>query len=290
MEKGKIKLILLFAFILVAIGGITLTEKLNSNAASECEKLYFRIGENGEVVFNERIYTAQGMAIDGDTAYIAILKRPKVNGEVEQRMYFYKVENITSNSPKFIEPANYVKVGHANGMEYRNGDIIVAPSVGEDFKGVYKVGMEQEGDKIKYTVKNKYYIQTNSEYGVTDNSYARTIAYYKTVDGVDYYIVGIGQNKDKTKIKYMVGYLSEEEGKLIPVNGFKVEKPGKDDNLLNIAQDISCVEVNGRYKLVSTLQANQSMTFKDGYWPENTRNLALVTDVTNIDENERMIL
>ena len=142
--------------------------------------------------------------------------------------------------------------------------------------------MEQAGDKMRYYIKKKYTFNNSTKYGITSKTFAKSIAYYKTTSGVPYYIVGIGQSTDKTQFRYMIGYFSEYDGKFIPTKGFRVEKSGSKDYMLDGAQDISCVRVNGRIKLVSTVTGAYEMTLSNGYWPHHTRNLAYVTDVTSV--------
>ena len=80
----------------------------------------------------------------------------------------------------------------------------------------------------------------------------------------------------------MIGYFREYDSKFIPTKGFRVQKTDKNDALLVGAQDISCVKVNGRYKLATSVTGSYEMTLSNGYWPEYTRNLVYITDVTYI--------
>ena len=76
--------------IALAFGGVALTKKISSKAATPLKKVYFRLGENAKEILTLKTYTPQGMCINGNTAYVAILNRKVVNGVQEQRIYIYK--------------------------------------------------------------------------------------------------------------------------------------------------------------------------------------------------------
>ena len=283
MKKSSFKIVLTCALMLFAFGGVVAIKQINSKAASPLKKVYFRLGENAKEILTLKTYTPQGMCINGNTAYVAILKRPKINGVYEQRIYIYKIENISSSRPKVIQPTGYIYVGHANGIEYRNGDLYIA-SCDKNLKGIYRVGMQSAGTKMRYFVRKKYDLKTNSTYNVFSTTYAKSIAYYKTISGRPNYIIEIGQSSNKVYLKYIVGYFRESDSKFITTNYFTVKKPG-DDYKVAGEQAISCINVKGRVKLVTSITCGEQLYIDGKYWNIHTRNLGFVTDVTSIGKN-----